>query len=535
MRPVTSQSPTQRETPDTPTSARAGSRSVTSNPEWDETFDLVVVGSGGGGMTAAWTAARAGASVLLVEAGDAYGGTTAYSGGGIWLPGNAVLRGAGHDDADEARDYFHAVVGDRTPRVLQDTFLATGPVLVDRLLEDAAFAFEPFAWPDYFGSVPGAAVERQIRALPRDPAELGPVAQQLRPPLKVDRAGAAPADTLIGGQALIGRFLLALGRLDHAELRLDAACTELVVEDGRVTGLVAGERRIRATSGVVLASGGFEHNAEMRAEHGVPGAVSGAMGPESNCGLAIRAGIDAGAATDLMDQAWWAPGIVHPDGTTSFSLWFTGGIFVDAHGERFVNESLPYDRLGRDVIDAQRSGRVGETYWMVHDDRDGALPPVRSTTLPLAPAEEYVAAGLWHTADTLAGLAARIGVPADALEATVARFNEHAAAEHDPDFGRGDEPYDRSFAGGGSPLVPIEKGPFHAVAFGLSDLGTKGGLVTDEHARVLRPDGTAIAGLYAAGNSMAAVTGTTYPGGGNPIAASMVFGHLAVLDALASR
>ncbi|WP_205013810.1 FAD-binding protein, partial [Nocardioides albidus] len=170
--------------------------------------------------------------------------------------------------------------------------------------------------------------------------------------------------------------------------------------------------------------------------------------------------------------------------------------------------------------------------WMVYDDRDGALPPVRSTTVPLAPAEEYAAAGLWHTADTLAGLADLIGVPVDALEATVARFNEHAAAEHDPDFGRGDEPYDRAFAGGGSPLVPIEKGPFHAVAFGISDLGTKGGLVTDEQARVQRPDGTTIPGLYAAGNSMAAVSGTTYPGGGNPIGASMVFGHLAVRDAL---
>ncbi|WP_205013828.1 FAD-binding protein, partial [Nocardioides albidus] len=235
-----------------------------------------------------------------------------------------------------ARDYFHAVVGDRTPRALQDTFLATGPLLVDRLLEDDAFAFQTLAWPDYFGSVPGASLERQIMPAPLDPAELGPLAADLRPTLKVDRAGATPPDTLIGGQALIGRFLLALGRLPSATLRLDAPCTELVVseEDGRVVGLVAGGRRIAATRGVVLASGGFEHNTAMREEYGVPGRVTGAMGPDSNRGLAIRAAIDIGAATDLMDQAWWAPGIAHPDGTTSFSLWFTGGIFVDAAGER---------------------------------------------------------------------------------------------------------------------------------------------------------------------------------------------------------
>jgi hypothetical protein len=167
---------------------------------------------------------------------------------------------------------------------------------------------------------------------------------------------------------------------------------------------------------------------------------------------------------------------------------------------------------------------------MIYDDRDGPRPPVRSTSVPLGETRAYEDAGLWLSANTLEELAGRIGVPAGALAETVKRFNAFAEAGEDEDFRRGDEPYDRAFAGDGGPLVPIEAGPFHAAAFGLSDLGTKGGLRTDATARVLDTSGRVIKGLYAAGNSMAAVSGTAYPGGGNPIGACMVFAHLAALD-----
>ncbi|PRC48061.1 3-ketosteroid-delta-1-dehydrogenase, partial [Mycobacterium sp. ITM-2017-0098] len=168
--------------------------------------------------------------------------------------------------------------------------------------------------------------------------------------------------------------------------------------------------------------------------------------------------------------------------------------------------------------------------WMVYDDSEGGVPPVKATNVSMVEPEKYVAAGLWRTADTLEELAVDIGVPPQNLVDTVARFNEFVRRGVDDDFGRGDEPYDRAFSGGAPPLYPIEKGPFHAAAFGVSDLGTKGGLRTDSAARVLDSADNVIPGLYAAGNTMAAPSGTAYPGGGNPIGTSMVFSHLAVLD-----
>lgn len=254
------------------------------------------------------------------------------------------------------------------------------------------------------------------------------------------------------------------------------------------------------------------------------------MGPWGNRGLAHLAAIAIGADTDLMDQAWWSPGLTHPDGRSAFALWFTGGIFVDSDGKRFVNESAAYDRLGREIVDAIADGSVSLPYWMIYDDTDGGLPPVKATNVSMVEPERYTAAGLWRTADTLEELAVKIGVPAGNLVNTVARFNEFVARGVDDDFGRGNEPYDRAFSGGEPPLYAITRPPFHAAAFGISDLGTKGGLRTDTAARVLDTAGQVIPGLYAAGNTMAAPSGTTYPGGGNPIGTSMVFSHLAVQD-----
>ena len=507
------------------------------NIQFDETVDVIVAGSGGG-ITGAYTAAREGLSVALLEATDKFGGTTAYSGGGgMWFPCNAVLRRAGSDDTIEsALTYFHAVVGDRTPRELQDTYVRGGAALIDYLEADENFDFTVLPWPDYYGAAPQARLDglRHVVATPLPAERLGDDADLVRGPLDNEWFGTPTPEELTGGRALIGRFLMALRRFGAATLHRNSELEDLIVSDGAVIGAVARRNdkqvRIRARRGVLLAAGGFERNAAMRTEFGVPGRVEDSLGAPDNTGAAHSAAIRAGAATDLMDQAWWSPGLIHPGRGAAFALWFAGGIFVNRDGRRFVNESAPYDRIGREIIAETAAGRLTQPFWMIYDDRRGVVPPVKATNVSLSDTESYVAAGLWHTADTVAELAEIIDVPADVLTATIDRFNDMVAAGVDTDFGRGDEAYDRAFSRGKAPLVPIDTPPFHAAAFGLSDLGTKGGLRTDTHARVLNAAGAPIPGLYAAGNTMAAVSGMTYPGGGNPIGASMLFSHIAALD-----
>ncbi|SRX78451.1 FAD-binding protein [Mycolicibacterium parafortuitum] len=506
---------------------------------WDETTDVLVAGSGAGGVTGAYTAAREGLSVILVEATEKFGGTTAYSGGGgMWFPCNPVLKRAGADDTiEDALEYYTAVVGDRTPRALQEAYVRGGAPLIEYLETDELLKFSLLPWPDYFGKAPKSRADgmRHIAAKPWKVAAAPKFRELIRGPLDTDRLGhPVPEDYYVGGRALIARFLAAAERHPGSSARLNTALVELVVEDGRVVGAVVetdGQpRRIRTTRGVLLAAGGFECNDDMRARYGVPGSSRDTMGPWGNRGLAHQAAIAVGADTDLMDQAWWSPGLTHPDGTSAFALWFTGGIFVDDQGRRFVNESAAYDRIGRAVLDAMADGRVTLPFWMIYDDSDNGVPPVKATNVSMVEPEKYVAAGLWRSADTLEELATAIGVPPANLVESVSRFNDFVRDGVDQDFGRGDEAYDRAFSGGAPPLYAIEKGPFHAAAFGVSDLGTKGGLRTDTVGRVLDAADHVIPGLYAAGNTMAAPSGTVYPGGGNPIGTSMVFSHLAVLD-----
>ena len=512
--------------------------------DWDATVDVLVAGSGGGGVTGAYTAAREGLEVLLVEATDKFGGTTAYSGGGgVWFPCNPVLQRAGTDDTiEDALEYYHAVVGDRTPRELQDTYVRSGAPLIEYLESDPNIKFDMLPWPDYFGKMPKARADgqRHVAARPLKIEKAPEFRELVRGPLDNDRLGVAqPDDYFIGGRALIARFLVALKQYPSAATQLNTALVELVTEGGAVVGAVVetdGVRKaIKARKGVLLAAGGFEGNDELRHKYGVPGEARDTMGPWGNLGQAHEAGIAVGADTDLMEQAWWSPGLTHPDGRSAFALWFTGGIFVDQDGKRFVNESAAYDRIGRVIVDRLAKGEMTLPFWMIYDDADEGVPPIKATNVSMVETEKYVDAGMWHTADTLEELAAKIGVPAEQLVATVAQFNEYADAGSDPDFGRGDEPYDRAFSGGACPMVRIDKAPFHAAKFGISDLGTKGGLRTDTTGQVLDTAGHPIPGLYAAGNTMAAPSGYAYPGGGNPIGTSMVFSHLAVLDMIGSK
>ncbi|POX57212.1 3-oxosteroid 1-dehydrogenase [Streptomyces sp. Ru71] len=510
---------------------------------WDQECDVLVVGSGGGALTGAYGAAARGLDTLVIEKTEYFGGTTAYAGAGLWLPGNQAQERAGlTDSADLGRAYFRAVVGDATDHDLQDAYLDRAAETVAFLEDNPHVRFEYRPFPDYYAAPgrfdAGRAVFPVDLPLPDAPH---PLLAAVRPPAWAERLGLpVPDGPLTDGRALIGRLLLALESTGNGRTLLGTGLTRLLTEDGRVTGAEAeaGGRtlRIRARRGVLLAAGGFEANAELRrAWQGLPGADWTMGAPGGNTGQALLAAVEAGAATDLLDQAWWCPSLRFPDGSAAFTLGLHGGIFVDGSGRRFANESLPYDQMGRQMLAAEAGTGPDNPVWWVFDGRFGdELPGI--TVVP-ADRTAFSRAGLWHTADTLDALAARIGVDAGALCATVATFNGHAADGVDTDFHRGEDPYDRFFAqgeGANPCLVPIEKGPFHAVRIVLGDLGTKGGVRTDTRARVLRADGTAIPGLYAAGNTTASVSGPCYPGPGVPIGSAMVFGHIAAED-LAER
>lgn len=494
---------------------------------WDEQYDVVVVGSGAAAMAGAWQAATAGLDTVVLEKTPLLGGTSAYSGAACWLPGTEVQQRAGNADSTEsARTYLRALLGDEQ-LAKQEAFLETAPAIVTAMEEDPSLQFLWRPFPDYFdlpGRVPGG---RSFVPADLPVEQLGELAALVRPIVDRDRLGKGHGDgPLTAGRALIGRLLLAVARSGSGTVRTEHDVDELVVDDGgRVVGVVAasptGRVRVRAVRGVLLAAGGFERSDATRTEHRVPGAAAWSMAPSgSSTGDAARAAVALGAATDLMDQAWWAPGVVTPDGGVAFAVGFHGGLVVDQAGTRYANESLPYDQFGREM--AADPARVPS--YALFDARTGGQFP--AFVVPGVDPAAQVAGGAWARADTLEELAQQLGVPAEALSATVARFNELTVSGHDEDFGRGTDEFDRFFAD--PALSPLDQPPYVAARLVLADLGTKGGLVTDIDSRVLREDGAPIEGLYAAGNTAASWTGPYYPGPGIPIGSGMVAASRAV-------
>jgi 3-oxosteroid 1-dehydrogenase len=544
----------------------------------DEELDVIVVGSGAAGMTAALAAAHHGLRSVVLEKTDRFGGSTARSGGGIWAPGNEVLRKAGvRDTPEQASAYLAHVAGDCVPGARRAALLEHGPAMLAfvRASCPVDFAWVP-GYADYYPEAPGGLAKgRSVEPVPLDGRVLGAELAHLNPPYlptprgvvitqadyrwlslgpRHPRAVLATA-RMFGRMArvrLLGQSTLSMGQALAAGLRAGLAArqvpvwlgtpmTGLDVEDGRVTGVQmirdGQPATIRARRGVVLAAGGFERNEEMRQRYQrQPIGTEWTTGSAGNTGDAITAGAAAGAALDLMDDAWWGPSIPLSGGPY-FCLAersLPGCILVNAAGQRFVNESAPYV----DAVHAMYDGHAGGTphipSWLVIDQRYrnryvfAGLPPGR----PLP--RRWYRAGAVFRAPTIAELAGQVGVDPAALTKTVTRFNEFAQAGRDKDFGRGDSAYDRYY---GDPrcrpnpnLASLRQPPFYAVKIVPGDLGTKGGLRTDERARVLREDSTPIPGLYAAGNTSAAVMGHSYAGAGATIGPAMTFAYIAALD-----
>jgi 3-oxosteroid 1-dehydrogenase len=545
-------------------------------------FDIVVAGSGAAGMTAALTAARRGLRVVVIEKAATFGGSTARSGGGIWVPGNEVLRRAGvADTAERARAYLAHVAGDGVAPARQQALLAHGPAMVSFVRQHTPleFAWVP-GYADYYPEAPGGlAAGRSIEPVPLNARVLGPELARLNPPYLPAPEGvtitqadyrwlslgprhprAMLASAKIAGRMARGRLLrrhtLSMGQALAAGLRagllttqvpvwLNTPLTGLEITGGRVTGarvIRDGQPAVIAASrGVVLAAGGFERNGEMRRRYQrQPIGTEWTTGAAGNTGDAIMAGEDAGAALDLMEDAWWGPSIPLPSGPY-FCLAersLPGCLLVNGAGQRFVNEAAPYVDTVHAMYDGHSAATPHIPCWLIFDQRYKSTyvfagrPPGRPFP------RRWYDAGAVYRAPALAELAGQIGVDAQGLDKTVARFGEFAQDGTDEDFHRGDSAYDRYY---GDPrrrpnpnLAPLDRPPFYAARIVPGDLGTKGGLVTDERARVLRADGSPIPGLYAAGNTSAAVMGHSYAGAGATIGPAMTFGYIAALDLAAS-
>lgn len=552
----------------------------------EQEYDVVVVGSGAAGMVAALTAAHQGLSTIVVEKAPHYGGSTARSGGGVWIPNNEVLERDGVDDTREAaRTYLHAIIGDVVPAEKIDTYLDRGPEMLSFVLKNSPLKL---CWvpnySDYYPETPGGkASGRSVEPKPFDANKLGADLAGLEPPygkvpmnmvvmqqdyvrlnqlkrhprglLRSLKVGArtvwanATRKNLVGmGRALIAPLRIAL-RDAGVQVRLNTALTDLHVEDGVVRGIyvkdtTAGEaaepQLIRARRGVILGSGGFEHNEQMRVKYQrAPITTEWTVGAVANTGDGIVAAEKLGAALDVMEDAWWGP-TVPLIGAPWFALSernSPGSIIVNMSGKRFMNESMPYVEACHHMYGGQygQGPGPGENIpaWLVFDQqyRDryifaGLQPGQR---IP----KKWLESGVIVTASTLDELADKTGLPADAFKATVTRFNGFARSGVDEDFKRGQSAYDRYY---GDPtnkpnpnLGEISHAPFYAAKLVPGDLGTKGGIVTDVHGRALRDDGSVIEGLYAAGNVSAPVMGHTYPGPGGTIGPAMTFGYLAAL------
>ncbi|MDD9876174.1 MAG: FAD-dependent oxidoreductase [Magnetovibrio sp.] len=529
-------------------------------------FDLVVVGSGAAGLSAALAAAVAGARVVVLEKAPVIGGTTAMSGGCIWVPGHHRMGELGVSDSPEAAmDYIRAVSPDgwhNAEEPLWAAFVERAPEMLKFVEDHSPTRFTPNRDPDpYAEAAGGMAYGRNVSAAPIPAAVAGPWRDRIRPPTVAIRLNYEElVDTFFYANPkkwalrfaprLIWRQLRDLrtrgnaltigmlrGCMDHgAEVWADTAATRLVVAGGAVTGVEVTRggtpMTLTARKGVVLASGGFEWNAEMMAEH-FPGPVEWTASPATNTGDGQRMALEAGAELDHMDQAliMGTTPVMYEgrlQGLPAADYFLPHTMIVNRLGRRFVNEKQMNIGLAFAEIDPATGTPRHLPAWRIFDGQFAAKYP-HALPKKSVPDNHF-------QADSLEALAAMIGVDPAGLAATAERFSGFARAGVDEDFGRGASIWDKNR--GGDPahtpnptLGTIEQPPFYAMPFKASFLGTKGGARTDARARALRPDGTPIPGLYAAGNAMANCFGSKGVGAGTTLGPCLTWGYIAGCDA----
>jgi 3-oxosteroid 1-dehydrogenase len=536
------------------------------NPDTCE-YDVVIVGSGAAAFACGLGAIDEGLSVLMVESTDRFGGNTAMSGGGLWLPNNPLMQRAGVEDSrEEALQYLEACVGEpgkASSRARKEAFVDGVADYVLTAEKHGIRWMRAPNYPDYYPELPGGKIGRAIEPKPVNAKTAGvwrSLSRALVPlPMMTDdnyligrgfstwsgfkrimQLGLRTAGGVVTGQTLMGMgggLVIALAKAvlvdGKATLWLNSPAQELVVDAGRVVGVMVDHEGqpvlAKARRGVMLAAGGFDQDKQRR--RALQGVESNPAGSPGAWGKGIDMAVQVGAELEYMEDAWWGAA-VQP--TEKSLVGFIVGersmpysIMVDSQGKRFANESESYVDLGHHML--ANDGAQGP-YWMIMDARYLKRYIAMFAITPGAN-KAMDAQGIRFTARSIRELAVKIGVPPSTLIATVTRFNGMARAGRDQDFHRGDSAYDRYY---GDPtvlpnnnLAPIERGPFLAYKVVIADLGTKGGVVTDTFARALRADGTVIEGLYAAGNNSAAVMGHTYPGPGATIGPASVFGLIA--------
>jgi succinate dehydrogenase/fumarate reductase flavoprotein subunit len=550
--------------------------------------DLLVAGAGAGGMTAALVAALEGLQVLLCEKSAQVGGTSATSAGTVWIPGNTPSRQAGFDDsADSARRYLDGLVATAEGRELREAFLATAPAAIDYLATRSAVEFVPAGrHPDY-RELPGAAeAGRGLVAREFDGRLLEGVFRRLRPPIDEfmllggmmvgkldiprllgryrsagnfaysaklvlryarDRLKYPRGTRLTMGNALAGRLFYSL-RQKQVPVLFEAPVAQLLREGGKVVGAaVRAEGRtitVRARKGVVLATGGFGQNRALRAalmsEPAAAQARSMAHAGNTGDGLELARGLGAALAGKHSGGLWTPASLTRrADGSQGMYPHFLldrakpGLIAVDSAGRRFVNEGCSYHDFVEAMFEAHRKTAAIPAWLICTEEfvRKYGLGAIYPGTRAL---DRFEAQGYIVRAGSLPELARKIAVDAAGLEATLKRYNQHAARGEDPDFGKGSTVLNRFNGDPAAPhpcLAPIERPPFVAQAVWPADISVSTGLATDTDARVLDASGAPIAGLYACGNDMASIFMGTYPGPGTTLGPAMTFGYRAAMHA----